>query len=299
MPSAMQKLTRQLVLGGIRTGFGLGEIISPSLAARYAEQMFFSVPRPPVKARRDRGVVPAETLTVTTDGLDLQVHAWGDGPTVFLVHGWSAWWQQFSVYVEPLTAAGFRVLTWDSPSHGDAPPGRFGVGRSALPEMADAFRAVADQAGAPSALIAHSGGAMAASLSIIDGLAVDRAVLIAPSVSVDDVVAMLRRRLGWGERTAGIMLDNIARTYGVDPWDYDVPKLLARHEGQLPEVLILHDIDDPDTPAAGGRRLAEMWPGSSYVETQGLGHHKLMWNAEIIEQIVEFVAGGRRSSNQP
>jgi len=54
-------------------------------------------------------------VEVAIEGRRLNGVSWGEGPVVLLVHGGSGWGQQMSVDVEPLVAAGFRVVAWDAP----------------------------------------------------------------------------------------------------------------------------------------------------------------------------------------
>ena len=44
-------------------------------------------------------------------------------PSVYLVHGWGGRGSQLAAFVEPLVAAGHRVVLFDAPSHGDSDPG--------------------------------------------------------------------------------------------------------------------------------------------------------------------------------
>ena len=57
------------------------------------------------------------------DGVKLYYEAHGSGPTVLLSHGYSATTEMWTGQIEPLTAAGFQVVTWDMRGHGqsDAP----------------------------------------------------------------------------------------------------------------------------------------------------------------------------------
>ena len=61
--------------------------------------------------------------------------SWGDGPAVYLVHGWAGVGGQLAAFVPPLLAGGFRVVTFDAPGHG-ASAGR----RSSIIHFADALR---------------------------------------------------------------------------------------------------------------------------------------------------------------
>lgn len=273
-----------------RTTFRAGELVSPQLSARLARRMWFRVPPAPPAAKRARGFTPGERLEVTVDGRRIAAYAWGEGPVVLLAHGWSGWWQQLGLYIEPLVAAGFRVVAWDAPSHGDSAPGRYGRGYSAAPELAEGLRAVAASLGDDvHGIVAHSVGAMAAILGLLDGVHAERVVLLAPSASGDDQVDFVASQLGWGQRTKSRTLALVERRYGISMSDFDLVTAVA---GQaLPPALILHDRDDTETPAASSERLAAAWPGARLELTTGLNHFKLLWSPTTVARTVAFLRG--------
>lgn len=289
MASHFRKLTRTLAFTGLRIAFGVGERVSPSIAARYAAKLWFRVPSAPTAARRHRGVAPESTILIPCRGQQLPVHSWGQGPAVMLIHGWSGWWQQYSVHVEPLTRAGFRVLTWDAPSHGSSPHGRYGPRHSAIPDFMDAFEAAVDHFGEPAGVVSHSGGAMAVALSIIDGTPAGKTAFVAPSVSPRALMKLFQGRLGWGRRTLARMLREVETRHNASFDDFEVIDRLASTDHRLPPALVIHDVGDTDAPYEGGDALASAWPGATLVRTTGLGHHKVLWSPRTVDRIVEFL----------
>jgi pimeloyl-ACP methyl ester carboxylesterase len=283
------KLAERAALGGMKAGFRLGERLVPRLTARAASALWFRVPPAPPPTKRDRGVRPGERLDIAVNGRPIAAYSWGEGPTVLLVHGWSGWWQQLGVYVEPLVAAGHRVVAWDAPAHGDSPEGIFGRRRSGMPELKDAIDAVAQSVGEVHGLVAHSGGAMAASLAVAEGLDVARVAFIAPSVLLDDILELLGGRLDWGPRTVREMLAALERDYGLHAADFDVPAVLGRRDLPFPRALFVHDEDDTETPVAGSDVLAGSWPGARVHRTSGLGHYKVLWAEPVVREVTEFL----------
>lgn len=275
----------------VRTGFRLGERLSPRLAAPMGQRLWFHVQPPPPYPRRDRGFDPGELLDVRLNGRHIATHAWGSGPTVLLVHGWSGWWQQLGLYVQPLVDAGMRVVAFDMPSHGDSAPGRFGKGYSGIPDFADAVEAVARQVadGQVHAAIAHSAGSVGVAIAMTRGITADRVVFISPSVSGQDQVDFVAERLGWGPRTRKAVLDLVAHRFALDMDNYSLERF-GSFDLDLPPALFFHDWDDDSTPPHGTMRLAEMWTGSRIVNTNGNGHFRIMWSPEVIREATEFVA---------
>lgn len=210
-------------------------------------------------------------------------------PTILLVHGWEGWWQQLGCYVAPLVAMGFHVVTWDAPSHGDSPPGRFGPGRSAMGELRAATRAVAKQAGPVHGVVAHSAGAMAVLGALADGSDLGRIALVGPTLSMEDLVAPRARSQGWGARTQAAfwrLLD--AR----GAFTVDALSSLKQVRSPLGSALLVHDRDDQEYPFEPVRNLQAQWPGAAVHRTDGLGHHHILWNDHVVQRVAEFMAQG-------
>src|SRR4051794_34376083 len=70
----------------IRTVFGLLERAAPAIGARWAEQLWMTLPKP----RRFAGRVDSGTpFAVPVGAGTVAGQVWGDGPPVYLVHGWA------------------------------------------------------------------------------------------------------------------------------------------------------------------------------------------------------------------
>ncbi|MGH8826296.1 MAG: alpha/beta fold hydrolase, partial [Jiangellaceae bacterium] len=149
----------------IRAAFRVLDRIAPDRAGRWALDIWCTLPANPGRRRDERPYAGVVSTAELPGGRSMVVESWGEGPTVYLVHGWGGWRGQLGAFVAPLVAAGHRVVAFDAPSHGDSGPGLLGTGKSLGPELADALRAVVDQHGAPSAMVAHSLGCVTTALA--------------------------------------------------------------------------------------------------------------------------------------
>ena len=69
----------------VRLSFRAGELLAPRLGGRAANRLWFTLPRP----MKDTPLPPGgEPFTVTAQEASVRGHVWGDGPVVYLVHGW-------------------------------------------------------------------------------------------------------------------------------------------------------------------------------------------------------------------
>jgi pimeloyl-ACP methyl ester carboxylesterase len=272
-----------------RLGFQAGERVAPTLGARAAERLWFELPPPPAASRF---VLPdgGEPFEVASDGCTVRGKHWGDGPVVYLVHGWGGWAAQLRDYVWPLVDRGYRVVAFDAPSHGASDPGPTGPGTSNAIEFGRALDAVAAKFGPAYAVIAHSMGAIATLLTLEHGwLSTQRLVFIAPMSNLHETLGFFGRMLGFGPRTLRSLERRLRARFGLPISHFDVRGLSEPVRDSTP-LLVVHDRHDRDTPYAASKDLAADWPAARLVATQGLGHNRVMRDADVVRSVVRFVA---------
>ena len=272
--------------------FRLLERIAPAAGARLLDSIWFHLPQVPEKSRRLRVELPEGTpFELSFEKGTIRGKSWGDGPAVYLLHGWGGWGLQLAAFIPPLLADGFRVITFDAPSHGDSAPGREGAKRSTLPELADAFQAVVAAYGPAYGVIAHSLGAAALAQALKDGFAARRVVFLATATDFREGLAQYEAYLGFGPRIRERFLRRFTRKFG--PMErYAVVPVIDElvEERDLPALLVIHDRDDRETSSKGSVEVANVWPGAQIRLTDGLGHNGVLWNPSVVESARSFLA---------
>lgn len=282
--------TRMRVPAALRAAFGLLDRVAPSVAGRWAARLWCTPPAGRGRRRDDRPARPGERRTLTTRrGWRLAVETWGPagGAPVYLVHGWGGWRGQLGAFVEPLVAAGHRVVAFDTPGHGESGPGDLGGHRSTGAEFAEALAPVVAACGPPAAIVGHSLGAAGVALAARDGIAVPRLVLVAPAAYPLEGLPALGAALGFGDRTRRAFERHLQRLARRPLADFVIPDLADRW--MPPRTLVVHDTEDLEVPVREGRALAAAWPGARLVETSGLGHQRILRDPSVIAQAVSFV----------
>ncbi len=269
-------------VSAVRLGFAVLGSVWPWLAAWLALRLF-STPR-----RHPRPPREAETLASGTPlrlSSGLAATAWGEGPTVLLVHGWEGRGSQLGAFVAPLVAAGHRVIVLDGPAHGDSPGERT---NAVL--FAKALLAVDREAGPFAAIVAHSFGAATSTLALTRGLRAARMVAIASPSALTKVVQRFHQMIGLPERAARQFHDLLKRRAGVSVEELDIARLSSRLT--IP-ALVFHDPADAEVPFTEGRAIAAAWPGARLRVVQGAGHRRILRTPEVIAETVDFVMGER------
>jgi pimeloyl-ACP methyl ester carboxylesterase len=272
----------------VRAAFTVLDRAAPALAARWAERIWFTLPRPaappPIVAPDGR------PFTVDVNGSRVAGVAWGTGPAVYLLHGWAGNAGQLSPFIQPLVSRGFRVVAFDAPSHGRSGPGAFGSRSSSILEFSAALTAVVAAHGSAHAVIAHSMGGAATAVALCDGLRAGRVVLVAPMASPESYARQLGTTLRFGEATYQRLIARVERRVGAPMHHFDVPAL--GRAVAMPPTLVVHDRSDTFTPVSDGAAIAAAWPSARLHVTAGLGHRRLLRDPDVIAEIVEFIAPG-------
>jgi Alpha/beta hydrolase family len=214
------------------------------------------------------------------------VVAWSFGdpglPTAILVHGWEGRGAQLGAFVDPLLAAGFRVVTYDAPAHGEAPGGD-----STIPEHAQALLDVARAVGGVDVIVAHSFGAAATTLALSRGLEVARVVYVAPMTVVNDAVRRFAEAFALRPATRAAFERVVERRAGATMASIEGEHLAPSMRTPL---RVFHDAGDSEVPVDNAERLVAVWPGAQLVRTAGLGHRRILRDAATVAESVDFLA---------
>ncbi|MBS2019993.1 MAG: alpha/beta hydrolase [Deltaproteobacteria bacterium] len=263
---------------------------SPDLAARYAERLFLTARRHRRPAWEAELLLGSRAMLVPHGDALLPAWSWGSGPdVVLLVHGWEGRGAQLGAFVEPLVAAGLRVVTFDAPGHGDAPAGPTSVVEHAR-AVATVARFLEARMGRVHAVIGHSVGGAATVLATKLGLDAQRLVLIAPPTSPERFAKGFGRMLGMSPEVWQRMIARVEERYGVTMGDLDVPTQAALVRAPL---LVVHDTSDDVVPHGDGAAIAAAAPNGSIVTTEGLGHRRVLRAPAVVEAVTSFVTEGR------
>lgn len=263
------------------------------MTAAEALDLWLTVPRLPISKKERAFLATGENFTVPFHGVrppggdfDLPVTTWGETgkPLVLLVHGWGGHCAQLSGFVEPLLAVGFRVVSFDAPSHGD-PPGTHSSGY----QIAEAMHTVVDRVGMPYAVVAHSLGTMSVTVALADWFKPHKLIFFGPMRRLSDTLEPFLKMNGLPARMVDELRQVTEARFGPDIWD------VTSLDKVLPNIaipgLIFHDRDDETTPYISGVGVARAWPTARLVTTHGLGHHGALKDTVVIRQVVEFIAG--------
>ncbi len=214
----------------------------------------------------------------------LSVSSWGEGPTVLLLHGWGGRAANMGAFVDPLVDAGFRVVAYDAPAHGES-----NGEQTSLIECAGAAILVGRTFGPLQGVVAHSFGAPTAALAFKYGLTFDRVVFLGPPLSVMDLMIEMGESFGLPRRTSELMVEEFERQFSFQRKEVQTDKLV---EGMDIPLLVIHDERDKMIPVVQGAAVAKASPAGNLIQTDGLGHRGVLTDNEVVAATLEFIPGG-------
>jgi pimeloyl-ACP methyl ester carboxylesterase len=287
-----QKTLEQLKRSMIRRTFPALGRVSVTLASRWAERLFRTPPRSARLPSERRILERGERFSFLFHGRKIAGWRWGTGErTVLLLHGWGGHAGRLTKFVGPVVDAGFSAVAIDAPAHGDSAGPRTG-----LPDMAGVVLAAERHAGPFLGVIGHSAGAAACFLAIRQGLAVERAVLLAPTTDPEEFSARFARALRIPPAVRERMKERLDLHHG---WRWPDLRLVACVPERPVPLMIFHDERDHAVPLRDGEMIVRAWRGATIVRTRGLGHHKILRDPAVIATAVAFLGASNRRRALP
>lgn len=251
-----------------------------------AYQAFFSPSRYEIKPRDREIIAQGRNYRLPFDGGELAVTTWGNGPAVLLMHGWGGARAQMTSFVNPLLAAGYHVVAFDQPAHGES-DGQM----TNILEIAPTMDLIAKQEGPLEAVIAHSFGTLVTSYVLVERDFPPPAGLIYLGAfnRLLDSLPRFQVLSGLPDPIIDGLRDMIYANFGKDVLDAIWNEKMTQHV-DIP-ALMFHDKTDNVTPIGDSRAIARAWKSARLVETEGLGHRGALQSADVHKQVVEFIEG--------
>ena len=262
-------------------------IISPGLAARWADMLFFipiGLPRPSSEMPYYKSAIHS---SIKYNGKKVALYLWGEGDeTIILVHGWGSRGTRLGHFAEPLNKIGYRVVAFDAPAHGDS------EGKTTnLFEVSEIIKLIYEKFEPVRAIIGHSFGGMALTNAIHrNDLNVSRVVVIASPFSMNYIIESFRKIMNINSKVTELMVERIQERFlkerNLDVFSLSLESFASSFE--LP-ILVIHDREDREVAYEQGKKYAENFPNAVLITTTGLGHRRILRDAGIINKLNKFI----------
>lgn len=283
-----------LVLALLRFVFRHLGVMLPSLMGRWASWFWYKTNRITILEREEAWIRPAkiEAVNIHCDllkenPLAVMTYYWqntnADAPLIMLVHGWTGRASQMGAFAQPLLKAGFSVLAFDNHAHAQT-----AGTNTTIFIQSEVQRKVNDIFGPAYAVVAHSFGGMVTPYSIREGMQIEKIVCISPPARFYYLMERFSQSLHLPEKVQQNMIQRFKKEYGDEVTDHISANVISKQLGHIP-ALIIHDEDDIDVPISEGELLHQSWPNSKMIRTKGLGHRRILYDEQVIENTVNFL----------
>lgn len=257
--------------------------VAPQKTTRLLHEQGFTVKAFRLSAEQRELRQQARCFQLEDNRNKIQVFEWGTGPLVLLVHGWEGRALQLDALIRALLEKGYKVAAFDQKGHGES-----STRYSSYPEIARSTALVtAHYDGELYGVVAHSIGANAlfkASENIERQL---RIAVVAPVENFIGVLENMRARLGIYEKLFAQAIRKIEAESGLqlaDLNELDYTKI-GRHD-----VLLVHDKFDRVNSVSASHEIHRNLHGSSLMQTERLGHSRILANREVVDRVVAHFA---------
>lgn len=265
--------------------FGTMCAIAPRTAANLACNLISKPPRMKAQAWQLQLKVAARQSWLRVGSRGVAMYSWGRGPTVLMVHDWGTDSTHMGKMIGPLVDAGFRVVSFDAPAHGQS-EGR----HTDMVEFAAAIDLVAKQAGPIHTIIAHSFGAAMTLFARRDwGVEAERQIFIGTFDHCKWFTEVFSQLMGITDEVMEIARQIVVERHN-GRLDWDRLSIVELFRRAREPTLLIHDRDDIEIPFKHTVALNEVAFRSELLITAGLGHHRILSSLDVIERVVNFVS---------
>ena len=212
------------------------------------------------------------------------------GQTVLLVHGWESRATHMGQLIDPLLALGLDVVAIDGPAHGQS------AGTTSNPvAFAHAISAAERRFGPFVGIVGHSMGG--AAVAVAAELTVQSAsyVLLAAPASLLQVLQSYASFLGLPARCRQAFISAVEAAVGISASRIHTGQLLALCKKP---TLIIHSRDDVEVPVAAAQHIHQSLPDAEVWYPSGLGHRRLLKDAQVAQRVAQFIADNAPSRQQ-
>jgi pimeloyl-ACP methyl ester carboxylesterase len=255
-------------------------LISKKIGGKHAF-LLFSYPFPvKLKPAQAQFLETSEQSFTLFKGKKIANYKWGNGAQIILcLHGWQSQSYRWKKYIETFDKEKYSIIAIDAPAHGRSEGKIFNIPMYArlIEHLLAEYKVTY--------ILAHSFGAFSTMCLFYEKpeLALSKVAMLGTPGEATDFLDEYARVL----KTHPRVIENLIAYYksyaGLEPSYYSTTRFAP---SQTSEALLIHDADDKEAPYHHVVKINELWPKSTLITTQGLGHK--LRDMIVVNAIVDF-----------
>jgi len=288
---AKQGFSERLYLKYLRTKFKTLGILSPSTAGKKAFELFCT-PFPKYKKTKAPAIFnQASRISLTLPNqTQIQGYKWEaskpNGKTILICHGYASYFYKFEQYIAPLLKAGFSIIGFDAPAHGQSQGKLINavIYKEAVESIIQAF-------GPIDHFMGHSLGGLTISLVAeqLKDQENHKIVLIAPATKTTTTFESFFNLMHFSPEVKQGFLAELEQQTHFPISYFEADRAVQDYKGPL---LWVHDTQDRICPYKDLENFTKSAPSNiNFLITNNLGHNKIYKTQSVIDEIVQFLAG--------
>lgn len=279
----------------IRMYFSLSSKLAPRTTGRRSFKVFQKVRIKKIREREKAFFEDAEKFTVPFYKEDIDCFSFGttDGPLVVLVHGWESNAGSMSQFKNQFVDLGYRVVAFNLPGHG-----QHQAASTNLYECYNAMTQVLDYLNPqqPISVVSHSlGSAVTANALSRLNYEVDRLVFLTSPRRIEDIFLEFKGIISLGDKAYTSLIETTEKLLGAPISSLDVDTNLNRIAYN--DLLLIHDKTDKVLPFMNSEVIHDKTSNSTLVALEKVGHYKMLWSDEVVNEAVSFIAESQAVEN--
>ena len=280
------KLTQRIAINYYKAKIKAISILSRKKAAEKAFEIFCT----PFSGKPKRKEPPifhhAEKIFCTVENKKLTGWQWipknNNGKKILIAHGFDSCSYKFDNYIQPLTQQGYTVIAFDAPAHGLSE----GKTINAL-QYKNAIIEIDKQFGNIYCIIAHSLGALAASLAAEKMPLLQKIIFIAPATETQRAIDNFFKFVPLGNEVKAD-IEQLITSFENKPLSYYSVSSSIK-QIHIP-VLWVHDTKDWICPIEDVKPVQELnLSNVQFYFTEGYGHNKIYRTEKVMNVVEEFI----------
>jgi len=259
------------------------QYLSPQLATKFAFKLFMTPFRFKRPIREDKMYQEAVKKQVLIPELKkkIQVYKYGKSDKkVLLIHGWAGRGTQLFKIAESFLERGYETISFDATGHGESD-----AKTSAMPEFVTSMFVLEKNFGPFDFAIGHSLGGMALLNAVKQGLQVKKIAIVGSGNSIIGICNQFINRLGLKPKISILLKKRMDAVLGYD--SEMLSAYVAAKSVKIP-TLVMHDTQDDDVPVSCAHDIRQNLVDSELKITDGLGHRRILTDAEVITTMISF-----------
>ena len=260
------------------------QAISKSLATRFAAKLF-GTPlkfKAPERELMMRDSAKKELIEIKSINKKIMVYKYGfSKKRVLLVHGWAGRGTQLYNIADKILENRMMVISFDAPAHG------LSTGKTTtMKELIETIIHIDKLYGPFEAAIGHSFGGMALLNALNSGLNIKSLITIGADNSISEIIKQFVEKIELKPKIADRLVTLLDKKFDINIKQFSSQN--AAKKVNIP-TLVIHDSQDKYVPVSSAIAIRQNLKNGELLITNGLGHHKVFKDPEIIQRIIDFI----------